>query len=537
MSALKKALPFMILGGVAAMVGGGVFAYNNAEAKQKQQRDQAFTDLSQCLLGDIVASGDDTLGRMTLVRNRIAHRTEAALADESGKAWPQRCGTITRDMADSVRTSSFLDDSAKRDLLKELEQLQKEVELPNAINTDLGLSILGLWRVAEKHGVRVTAASSVAGPPLLTPVNGIDDLPFSRVEAVFNGPSWAFLGSSKTDPTKSHLCAVVNNGLDCQSFTSDAALVPVGTWSAPNTLPFWDGNQVQILRDGKLEVVGPKFAGVEPKVYVDERGTVYLLGMVFTDEEVKMQLVVKPASGKAKVVSVEKALDRASEGAAADAVTATLLANNVMIRRTGADGVSGTLEMFAISDDAKLAEPVTVPAEGSTDLIPLNCRVGKGFAVDLSVRTSKIVFWQDGKWSAPISPEKVVSACAPSGVWTGDGAVCTASGCVELFSKDQTDAFVGALGRLPSSTRFGDKVVAAWAGREGSGTVVQVGKAGEKLPQTEALIAEKSDANGQRPRVYGDETGATVFAEIAGHLIGARVKADGSVVPLHVSLK
>ena len=537
MSALKKALPFMILGGVAAMVGGGVFAYNRAEAKQKAQRDQAFTDLSQCLLGDVVASGDDTLGRMTLVRNRIAHRTEAALADDAGKPWPQRCGTITRDMADSVRTSSFLDDSAKRDLLKELEQLQKEVELPNAINTDLGLPILGLWRVAEKHGVRVTGKSSIAGPPLLAPMSGIEDLPFSRVEPVYNGPSWAFLAPSKADPTKNHLCAVVNDALECTGFESDVAVLPMGSWSAPNALPFWDGNQLQLLRDGKLEVTGPKFAGVEPKVYVDERGTVYMLGTVFADEQVKMQLVVKPAAGNAKVVGLEKALDRASEGAAADAVTATLLANNVMIRRTAADGVSGTLQMFAISDDAKLAEPVTVPAEGSTDLIPLNCRVGKGFAVDLSVRKSKIVFWQDGKWSAPISPEKVVSTCAPSGVWTGNGAVCTASGCVELFSKEQTDAFIGALGGLPSTTRFGDKVVAAWAGREGSGTVVQVGKLGEKLPLGEVLIAEKSDTRGQRPRVYGDDTGATVFAEIAGHLIGARVKADGSVVPLKVTMR
>src|SRR5689334_23781718 len=40
MSALKRAVPFLILGGVAAMVGGGVFAYNRAEAKQKEQRDQ-----------------------------------------------------------------------------------------------------------------------------------------------------------------------------------------------------------------------------------------------------------------------------------------------------------------------------------------------------------------------------------------------------------------------------------------------------------------------------------------------------------------
>jgi hypothetical protein len=193
--------------------------------------------------------------------------------------------------------------------------------------------------------------------------------------------------------------------------------------------------------------------------------------------------------------------------------------------------------MFAISDAAKLAEPVAVPAKGSTDLIPRNCRTGKGFALDLSIRQTSIMFWEDGKWSGPVTPKHRGFNCAPSGVWVGDNLVCTSTGCVEVIGKDQADAFAAALQHQPSSTRFGELVVAAWGARDGSGTVVQVSKLGEKKPLSEQLIAEKSDTTGRHPRVYGDANGATVFAEISGHLFGARVKADGSLVPLKVTTK
>jgi hypothetical protein len=536
MSALKKAIPFVVLGGVAAMVGGGIYAYNRAEAKQKAERDQAFTDLSQCLLGDIVPSGDDTMVRMTLVRGRIAHRSEAALAGDDGKAWPQRCAGITRDMSDSVRTSSFLDETAKRDLLKELEQLQKELEAPNAINTDLGLPMLALWRVVEKHGVRVTPSSSVAGPPMLTLIDGIGELPFEEIRAIYNGPVRAFLVSLKIDPNKTSLCVVADDGLECRGLDVEGSMTPLGTWSSVTAIPFWDGEEVQILRDGKAEPIGAKLAGAEPKVHVDERGTAFLLGVAFGDEDVKPLLVVKPAGGKAKSVNLEKALDRASDGASADAVTATLLANNVMIRRTAADGISGSLQTFAISDDAKLAEPVSVPSKGSTDLIPLNCRIASGYAVDMSLRQSALMFWEGGKWAGPVSPRGRHSFnCAPSGVWVSESTVCTATGCVDVLDKERWDALISA-GASPSTTRFGDSVVAAWAVRENGGVVVQVSKVGEKKPQTEVLIAEKTDSK-SRTLVWGDETGAVVAAEVAGHLLGARVKADGSVVPLRVTLK
>lgn len=537
MSALKKAVPFLILGGVAAMVGGGVFAYNRAEAKQKEARDQAFTDLSQCLMGDIIASGDDTLNRIGKIQNRVAHRTNEGDA-EGGREWPGRCATITRDMSESVRTSSFLDEGAKRDLLKELERLQKELELPNAAAADLGLPILALWRVAEKHKISVTRSSSVAGPPVIPVMPDLEKalLPFGGVQPIANGPAWAFYADGRGD-NKHYVCSLAGDALECTGFEREGSFYAIGTWSSPARIPFWDGaGSLLLLNGNKLEPVETKFSGVDPRVHLSESGTLYALGTAFVGEEVKQLLVVRTAEGKTKTVGLEKALEKASEGAGADAVTATLLANNVLIRRTAEDGIHGDLQLFTIGDDAKLTDAGKMPAKGSVDMVPAICRIASGYALDLSVRQTTLMFWDNGKWAGPVNSDARGLACAPSGVWVAERQVCNGSGCTDVLAAKDVDKLLQTTGALPSSTKFGDKSVLAWHAREGSGVMVRVATIGSKDTPTETVVSETSSKGGS-PNVYGDTNGAIVFDEGDGKLIGVRVKADGSVIPLAVTLK
>jgi len=542
MSTLKKAAPFLILGGVAAMVGGGVLAYNSAEAKQKLAREQAFTDLSQCLLGEIVASGDDTINSINMIQNRVAHRPDATRGNEDGKPWPQRCGGYARDMGDAVRTSSFLDESAKRDLLKETDLLTKDLESVGATGSYLAHPVLGVWRAAEKHGLAMTQSSNAIGPPkpaVFDSASQGTDVPFSSVLPIRNGPSWHFLAVRKDKPGALSSCTPTAQGLSCVDFTFDGALNPIGTWSNPSFIPLWDGRQLQRLNDGKIEPLDTKIVGAEPRVHVDEKGTLYLIGTSFVDDEVKLRLTVVPLGGKPKSVTLEKALDKASEGAAADAVTATLLGPNVVIRRTGADGVSGELQMFAITEGAKLAEPTKIPSTGSVDLIPNICRVGNAFALNLSPQGTSLVFYEGGKWSAPAKSDKHGFDCTPAGgVWIGDGDYCRAGSCSEVFSKEDSEAFIGSLGGLPRSDLVGDKVVSVWGAKEGSGLLLRIATLGDKSAAVELLVSEKSDPKRWNlAGVYGDATGATVLAEVEQRVIGARVTADGKVLPLKITTK
>jgi hypothetical protein len=540
MSALKKAVPFLILGGVAAMVGGGVFAYNRAEAKQKEQRDQAFTDLSQCLMGDIIASGDDTLNRIAKIQNRIVIGSAEAGTDD-GKLWPQRCGTITRDMSDSVRTSSFLDEGAKRDLLKELERLQKDLELPDAATTDLGLPILALWRAAEKHKVQVTKSSNVSGPSTVPSLENAEKavMPFTSIEPIPNGPQWAYLVSG-AGSSKDYVCSLLGDELACKGFEHEGSLDPVGTWSNTKGIPFTNGQGAVFLFDGeKLTPVETKFSGVTPRLHVSDNGTVYMVGTAFVGNEVKQLLAVRTADGKTKSVPLEKALERASEGAGADAITATILAENVLIRRTAEDGIKGELQLFAISEDAKLTEAGKMPAQGSVDMVPSVCRTNGGFALDLSVRQTTLMFFEKGKWSGPLTSARRGLGCSPAGVWVGkQEEVCSSSGCREVLSSEEIESFKKLSGGNPRSMKFGDKLLLSWYARGGSGVMVRVSPADGKGPASEVFISETSD-NAGAPVVYGDGNGALVFGKLGSDnkLAGVRVAADGSVAPLAVSMK
>jgi hypothetical protein len=294
-----------------------------------------------------------------------------------------------------------------------------------------------------------------------------------------------------------------------------------------------------LLFDGeKMTTVETKFSGAAPRLHVSENGSVYMVGTAFVGEEVKQLLAVRSANGKTKTVSLEKALERASEGAGADAMTATILAENVLIRRTAEDGMKGELLLFAISEDAKLTEVGKMPAQGSVDMVPSICRMAEGFALDLSVRQTTLMFFDKGKWSGPLTSARRGLACTPTGVSVGNQELCSPSGCREVVSAEQIQSFEKLSGTSPRSTKLGDKVVLAWYAREGSGVMVRVGPASGKGPASEVFVSDTSQKYGA-PNVYGDGNGALVFGQLGSDnkLVGVRVKADGSVVPLAVTLK
>jgi len=88
------------------------------------------------------------------------------------------------------------------------------------------------------------------------------------------------------------------------------------------------------------------------------------------------------------------------------------------------------------------------------------------------------------------------------------------------------------------SDLVGDKVVSVWGAKKGSGLLLRIATLGDKSAAVELLVSEKSDPKRWNlAGVYGDATGATVLAEVEQRVIGARVTADGKVLPLKITTK
>ncbi len=541
MSSVKKFVPVAVLLGVGAMVGGGVYAYKRAVGKQQEAREQAFADLSQCLLGEVVVSGDDTINGLNATQNRLGHRPDSTRGVVDGAPWPQRCGGQARKMMDAVRDSSFMDDHPKREMLKVLDVLAKDLEAKGATEIYLAGSVLQVWRQAEKAGIAMGKSSSIVGPPkpaLMEGGNAAAELPFSTILPVRGGPQWHFLAERKDKVGTIASCATSKEGLTCAEFAFDGSLNPVGTWSDAQRLPVWDGKKLSILTGGKLEEISLDIAG-EPRVHVDDKGSVYALGTIFANEEVKLSLAVRHEGKKVKSVALEKALEKASEGAGADAVTAVLVGSNVVIRRTMADGYSGELQMFAIDVDLSLGKPVPIKTDGSPNSVPSVCRVGDSFALQADRRQTRLHFFDGQKWTGPVKSDAPGFDCsAAGGVWLAQRTYCRPSGCIDAFAKEDEDAFMAAIKAVPDSTFSGDKLVNVWSVKEGHGTMVRVGAPGDAKSAEETLIYERSDPKGGgQDGAFGDKHGAWVLSEIEGRVIGAHVTPDGKVGPIKVSSK
>jgi hypothetical protein len=516
MSTLKKVLPFAALLGIAGVFGGTYAIYASTKARQEKARRDAFADLSMCLLGERVASGDDTINGITANQARVAHMLDDRRGVIDGKPWPQRCAQHSTALMDAVRASSLLDEAAKTDLLKVTDELAKELAAPRAQDSYLARGVLALWRSAEKAGLLIGETSDVAGPPRPTLLEGSADVSFSSMYLVPGGPQWAFLVERKDKPNTLGACSIGKDDLECREFATEGFIKNGCTWDSIDHLPIVEDRSLKILERGKRIEVG-SIAASHDECHVDAEGNFF--GLVSSFD----RRFLFRAAGKELE---EKRLDELLEvEESAPIVAAFIVGTHLVIDRSGA------LEAYPLG-------PKGVQKKGKIDLgkSPSSAytfaRAGKNwFLQTVSDATTQRVF--DGaKLGAPIAATSPFLGTLASGHSFTSTQLCDAERCQSWMENAEAQAFRDATGQIPAKGVFGANLVLGWAAKEGQGVLMRISKLGDPASAKEVLISERSDPKKTIVLVYGDDDGAVIFAEIEKRVVGARVKADGSVGPM-----
>jgi hypothetical protein len=518
MSTLKKVLPFAVLLGIAGVFGGTYAVYASTKARQEQARRDAFADLSMCLLGERVASGDDTINGITANQARVAHVLDERRGVVDGKPWPQRCAQHSVALMDAVRASSLLDEAAKSDLLKVSDELAKELAAPRAQDAYLARAVLALWRSAEKSGLLIGESSSVAGPPRPTPLEGSPDVSFSSMYLVPGGPQWAFLVERKDKPNTLGACSIGKDDLECREFATEGFIKNGCTWDSLDHLPIVEDRSLKILERGKRVEVG-SIAASHDECHVDAEGNFF--GLV---QGYERKLLVRTVGKEL----VEKRLDELLEvEESAPIVAAFVVGTHLIVDRSGA------LEGYALGPKG-LQKKSKLDLGKSPSSAYRFARAGKNwFLQTVSEETTQRLF--DGaKLGPPVKATSPFLGTLASGHSFTRQQLCDAERCQSWMEDVEAQAFREATGQIPAKGVFGGNLVLGWAAKEGQGVLMRISKLGDPDSAKEVLISERSDPKKTIVLVYGDDDGAVIFAEIEKRVVGARVKADGSVGPMNL---
>lgn len=520
-SLARKLAPFVVLLGIAGIAGGTWAVYAHTKDKQRTAREDAFADLSVCLLGERVVSGDDTINGLTATQARVAHATNPERGPIDGTPWPQRCSAPARTMMEAVRQSTLLEESSKTDLLKVLDELAKELDAERSQDTYLARAVLAVWRSAERAGVYVGPASSAAPPPMPTPLEGSPDLPFSGLFSVPGGPQWAFLTDRKDRPNALSVCHLTDDKLLCHEFESTGRITTGCTWENPALIPIFEDRIPKVFQDGKLVPVDID-AIDGGQCHVDEAGTFYALTRT-SDER---RLVVKPLGQKAVGKPLAKVLDLGDK----EAITWFLVGKTLIV-----DVGDHLLGVALDASGPVKGKPVTLGPSPRTAYEFL--RAGKAWYLVGRATPPTLTPLDPSKgFGSPLSPtQPFVGGGNPSGWLFTQKSVCSSTKCQSWIGEDEAAAFTAGVGRLPGRDMAGSRLVTAWAAKDGNGVLMNVrdlaseGSRGDLI-----LISPRSDPKDNPIAVFGDDRGALVLAEVEKRVVGARVLPDGRATQLVV---
>lgn len=525
---LKKAVPFIVVIGLAGIIGGGVVAYQSAEEKQTVRREQAFVDLSQCLFGERVEASDTAANAITGMQARAAHLPDGVRWPEGGSPWPQRCAEPSRELMNALRDSSLWKDEPKRVLMKEVDLLAQDLDRPDAHSAFLTRTVVGLWRAAEEYGLKMGASSSLPGPPKTERIGadlGSLSLPFGHVLPIPDGPVWHFLATIKDKPDAIASCAPSEDGLSCVEFQSEKVhFKPLGSWESPAFLPQDGDRSLCLLKGGTLEKTAIDFPR---SVHVDADGTFYVVhDLVETGQtEVTKKLTIRPVGKNSIMLELSKVFgDRVD---LSNAVDIFVLGPAVYAR------LPDKTVRAAVSRDGTVTEVADIPYE------PKMCRAGTQFVVGGGAKLKFVDGSKVTELATGAKSDELRKQCSSSGsVQVGGRILCRSTGCVEVFDETGYPLFVKSVQHPLVMDTVGDRIVYTWGAKDGSGLLMHVGEPGLVAEGKDIVIVDKTGGKGpSQMGVFGGDKIALAFANIEGQLIGFRVTASGDVGPIKIAWK
>lgn len=538
MARLSTIIPIAAVVVLAGGAAGGWFVCTKTEAKQKAKREQAFADLSQCLFGERVEGAEEAASAITAMQARGGHLPQANRWVDQGVAWPQRCGTYAKDLVDATRDSSFIEEEAKRALMKDAAELGEELAKPDAQTGFLARPITALWKDAKTHGLTFASTSKVSNPPPKTERIGVTfdalEVPFVNLLPVMRGPQWHFLVTRKDKKDKLGSCIPSESGLACKEFESDFAFMPEGGWESPSFLPQVTDHSIRVLREGVLVDPGlPERA----RVYMDKSGTLFALAQAWDNDnkDAIEKLLIKPDGKDAKAINLGKLLDKRPNISKDAPLTADFIGQGLTVV-TQVDGKEKKLR-FPLSPEGALGDPIEIP-KGPV------CRAGSRY-VFREIENKMITFLEGDKLGESLSLPSVEAAtsrdfsCSASGsVQIDSRRLCRPKpvGCVEVLDKESFEVFKANVQHLPVIDTVGDRIVYTWGAKDGSGLLVHIGAPGFVATGRDVLVVDKTGGKGpQKMGVFGGEKLAIAIADVEGKLVAFMIKADGSVAPVPVT--
>lgn len=593
----RKRRIFIVVGAIGLLLVGAVgFGFWQVQ-KAKVAANEAFSAVSQCLIGGAPAEGEAPAARFRRFQLAAAGLPESRRGVVDKVAWPQRCGYRAQELFDAARAAG-LTSGGDKNLPYWADALAKILKSPQGHVLDATEPMNAMFELAQKEGLKAGGTKEPGPPNAAAPLNADDllkvgrltDKPFSFAKVSLDpiaSETRHILVQDPDVPESPMLCSHGAGALSCKRLPDAIAkskhgLMLIGTTETGAAPLVFAGQRGQsgVFRSDSGEEV---YAGFTSAAYVRADGTVHA--------------IVEDDGGKAQWLTAKKGekprredLEIEGYDVGAPLVTTQILWDQLLfvgIKKTEdekkkseeedpeAEAKPIAVHAYArtIDPSGKLGAPTDLGAvgevfggmpRGGRDQVVWGCRSSGTMTALVHVRgQSHAIAYLDGKWTAPLDVFVSGGAlCDPGGFGTAgfahgsesepwNGSIshtrCTTAGC-QSRSASMKDILTGGLelaprARLGDAVPLGDDVVVAWVAGDRGGVRARVGAA-DKLPQLDDIVVFDDlikDSKLREKSIVTDigllpgQGGATVVIATEVGVFAILIKKDGSLEPLPVS--
>lgn len=591
----RKRRVFAVVGGIAVLLAGAAgFGFWQVQ-KQKAKANEAFSAVTQCLIGGAPAEGEAPAARFRRFQLAAAGMPEARRGVVDKVPWPQRCGYRAQELFDAAR-SAGLTSGGDKNLPYWADALAKVLKSPQGHVLDATEPMNAMFEMAQKEGLKIGETKEPGPPNAAAPLNADDllkvgritDKPFSFAKVSLDpiaGEVRHILVQDPDVPESPLLCAHGEGTLSCKRLPdplakSNHGLALIGTTEKGAAPLVFAGQRGQsgVFRSDTGEEV---YAAATASAYVRANGTVHA---VVEDETGKVWMLTAKKGEKPKKTELEiEGFDIGSPLATTQILWDQLIFLGILKDEkkseeaadedAPAKPIAVHAYAAAIDESGKLGNPTDLGAVGQVfGSMPLGgrnpsvwgCRSKGGLVALTDVRgESRAIANVDGKWAAPLEIYlRVGAVCDPGGFGTAglahgsesepwSGAVshtrCTTAGC-QTRTASMKDLLSGGLelaprARLADAVPLGDDVVVAWVAGDRGGVRARVGAA-DKLSQLDDIVVFDDlmkDGKLRDKSIVTDigllpgQGGATVVIATEVGVFAISIKKDGKLEPLTVS--
>ncbi len=249
--------------GLVAVGVGLFFVVRSMEAKSQQRIDQAWDQLSRCMVGDApLAAGETAPLRFRNIQLAAMTLPADKRAEAGGLPWPARCAPAAHGLSEALREAGRASKDGK-DLSASAEELAKLLKSIDAdpVIADLSSPVQSVWTLATDAGL--TAHPGAAGPAPMAPAQPMTLASLRPDDAITR----SFFGFKnlfdEANPAEAIRFVVEDKSVPESPFVCTVTAASAACRKLPAPLAAANG----------LRLLGTSDDGVEPLVFAGNRGS------------------------------------------------------------------------------------------------------------------------------------------------------------------------------------------------------------------------------------------------------------------------